>query len=170
MANVSTYVEWIRKGINYFVMLAERLPQHSFLLVGMDRSILEQFLKRPAPVNVEIVPRVQSDDLIKAYSRTKVYVQLSLSEGMPNALCEAMLCECVPVGSNVNGIPNIIGDTGIVVQKQDMAEMEAALVKALTLDKGRQARERIIGQFPPEKRLSELIEVFREAMKSNQTP
>ena len=41
-------------------------------------------------------------------------------ERLPNALhCEAMLCECVPVGTRYCGIPTAIGDTGLYVPYGD---------------------------------------------------
>jgi glycosyltransferase involved in cell wall biosynthesis len=169
VANVSTYIEWIRKGINYFVLLADRMPQHRFCLVGMDRIILEQFTGKPVPANLEILPQLRQEELAKVYSRAKVYVQLSLSEGMPNALCESMLCECVPVGSNVNGIPNIIADTGIIVKKQNIEEMETALRLALQRNSGKDSRRRIMDRFPPEKRREALTSVFRQAIAAGGT-
>jgi len=62
---------------------------------------------------------VPDEELIKYYQKAKVY-QLSEYEGLPNALCEAMLCECVPAGTRYCGIPTAIGDTGMclmVIQK-----------------------------------------------------
>jgi glycosyltransferase involved in cell wall biosynthesis len=83
---------------------------------------------------------------------------------MPNALCEAMLCECVPVGSTVNGIPEIIGETGVLVHKQDLEVMERALRKAVDMATGPAARSRILQNLPPEKRREMLIRVFRTVM------
>jgi glycosyltransferase involved in cell wall biosynthesis len=46
-----------------------------------------------------------------------------MAEGFPNSLCEAMLCECIPIGSNVFSIPEIIGDSGIVIKKRNVEEV-----------------------------------------------
>ena len=42
-----------------------------------------------------------------------------MREGLPNALCEAMLCECVPVGTDVQGIRTAMGDAGFYVPYGD---------------------------------------------------
>ena len=60
------------------------------------------------------------DELLNYFQRAKVFCQFSFSEGLPNTLCEAMLCECIPVGSNVNGIPKAIGDYGYILQLKDV--------------------------------------------------
>jgi glycosyltransferase involved in cell wall biosynthesis len=81
---------------------------------------------------------------------------------MPNTLCEAMLCECIPIGSNVNGIPDAIGDTGIIVKKRDVMELEAGLRKALELNTGGKASNRIKENFSFELREKNLISALEE--------
>jgi len=45
-------------------------------------------------VVIKFTGLVPDEELIKYYQKAKVY-QLSEYEGLPNALCEAMLCECL---------------------------------------------------------------------------
>ena len=66
---------------------------------------------------------------------------------MPNTLSEAMLLECIPVGSNVNGIPDAIGDTGIIVKKRLAEDLERAILEALALNTGKAARQRVLDLF-----------------------
>jgi len=57
---------------------------------------------------------------------------LSTSEGFPNALGEAMASGCVPIGSAVGAIPEIIGDTGIVLTKKNISILENQLQKLIS--------------------------------------
>ena len=66
-----------------------------------------------------LIPKITQRELINYFSMSRFYLQLSFSEGFGNALCEAMLCECVPIGSNVGAIPFIINDTGFILKKKD---------------------------------------------------
>lgn len=80
-------------------------------------------------------------------------------EGFPNALSEAMLCECIPVGSSVSGIPFIIENTGVVVGKRS----EESLAKALKNNKikdGKLARDRIKQSFTWEMRVENFMSVI----------
>lgn len=154
-----------RKGLETFVKAARNLPSVKFILVGpfVDNSI--NHLKSIAPPNVEFPGFIPTQELPKWYSRAKVYCQLSRYEGIPNALCEAMLCECVPVGTNYCGIPVAIGDTGFYVPYGDVETTVKAVKKALKSDKGKEARERIKKMFPLERRKGELVSEVEELLK-----
>lgn len=159
---VSIGNNWTRvrlKGLDTFVESAKYLPDIKFLIVGIQGQALKK-LQEIAPPNVIFVGEVPQDELISYYQKAKVYCQLSMREGLPNALCEAMLCECVPVGTDVQGVRTAIGDTGFYVPYGDPKATAEAIKKALNSDKGKEARERIKNMFPIERREKELIEII----------
>jgi glycosyltransferase involved in cell wall biosynthesis len=103
------------KGIDLIIEIAKHFENSEFIIIGTDP---DTFPKRTA--NITLLPWVDNQDLINHYSSAEFYLQLSVSEGFPNSLCEAMLCECVPVVSNVNSMPFIVGDTGFVLERKDI--------------------------------------------------
>lgn len=149
-----------RKGLETFVKAAAYLPDVKFVLVGGSKDNAVGELAKTSSPNVEFAGPVPHDMLVQYYQRASVYCQLSLYEGLPNALCEAMLCECVPVGTRVNGIPNAMGETGFYVPFGDAKAASEAIEKALVCGKGAEARERIKRLFPVEKREKRLVEVI----------
>ena len=88
-------------------------------------------------------------------------MQLSLSEGFPNALSEAMLCECVPLVSNVGGMPDIIHDCGYLLKHKDQDELFKLIGSALKNDDlnglGKKARKRIVDNYTFENRKNKLL-------------
>jgi len=58
-----------------------------------------------------------------------IFVLPSLHEALSNSLMEAMACGCCPVASNVGGNPELVrdGQTGLLVQKGDAADLAARL-------------------------------------------
>lgn len=154
-----------RKGLETFVKAAKYLPNTKFILIGphVDNSV--EYLKSIAPSNVEFTGFIPNEELPKWYGRAKVYCQLSRYEGIPNALCEAMLCECVPVGTRYCGIPTAIGDTGFYVPYGDLESTAEAIKKALESGKGKAARERIKSNFPLEKREKELVNIINRILE-----
>ena len=147
-----------RKGLGTFVKAAEYLPDVKFVIVGpyFDDSI--DTLKSIAGHTVEFTGFISNEELLRYYQKAKVYCQLSRYEGLPNALCEAMLCECVPVGTKNCGIPTAIGDTGFYAPYGDENATAEAIKEALKSDKGKEARARIKAMFPIERREKELLQ------------
>ncbi|MCX6668837.1 MAG: glycosyltransferase family 4 protein [Methanothrix sp.] len=156
-----------RKGFDTFVKAASFLPDARFLLIGkpVDESL--ESLKKFAPENVEFTGFVSDEELLRYYQRAKVYCQLSAYEGLPNALCEAMLCECIPVGTKRNGIPTAMGDTGFYVPYGDPEATAVAVKKALQAPKdlGSSARARIIDLFPEKRSEAGLLRAINGAAR-----
>jgi glycosyltransferase involved in cell wall biosynthesis len=149
------------KGIDTFVNSAKFLPDVKFVVNGITGDALEK-LKKVAPSNVDFIGPISFEELVEIFQKSKVYCQLSMREGLPTAVCEAMLCECVPVGTDRYGIPLAIGDTGFYAPYGDEKATAEAIKKALKSNNGKKARERIKTLFPKEIREKRLLELFKE--------
>jgi glycosyltransferase involved in cell wall biosynthesis len=143
------------KGIDLTVWAAGQFPDCSFTIVGAENMPQSQ-----PPANVKLLGIVKPEELRQLLSEHEFYLQLSISEGFPNALCEAMLCECIPIGSAVAAIPDIIGETGFILQRRDTELLRGLIRTALRSDKkklSKSARQRIVDNFPLEKRSRSLL-------------
>jgi len=150
------------KGVDTFVKVAELLPDIKFLVIGLSGDARAK-IQKIAPPNIELIDPVSQGKLITYYQEAKIYCQLSKREGLPNALCEAMLCECVPVGTECYGIPTAIGDCGFYVPYGNPEATAEAIRKALiSPDKGKKARERIKNLFTVERRAKRLTQILEE--------
>jgi glycosyltransferase involved in cell wall biosynthesis len=154
------------KGFDLFIEASAQNPDLSFTLIGFNRNYLnwvEDNYHVSKLKNLEIIPSFCPQEILnRKYNQAKVFVQASITEGMPNTLSEAMLMECIPVGSNVNGIPDAIGDTGIIIKKREVTELSKAINTALKLSTSREARKRVLQLFSKEKREKELLAIFDE--------
>jgi len=143
------------KGGDLIIEIANKFPDYTFYFAGINN--LESV---KTPKNVVCLGFLSSVELNTWYSKTQFYIQISNTEGFGIAVCEAMLCECVPIVSNVNYLPNIVSETGFVLNKRSVDLLEVLINKALkaNLEKlGKEARYRIIENFSIENRASLLI-------------
>lgn len=154
------------KGLDIFVESAKFLSNFKFIVIGIEGDALKK-LKKISPPNVDFIMQLTQEMVIPYYQKAKVYCQLSMREGLPNALCEAMLCECIPVGSDVQGVRTAIGDAGFLVPYGDAEATAKAIIQALKSDKGKDARERIKRLFPIERRETELIQTIKEVLQGD---
>ena len=149
------------KGIDTLVAAARGLPSTRFDVVGVNPLLARPLL---APENVFFHPPVPREELLPWYREAKIYCQPSRREGLPNSLCEAMLCGCYPVVTNVGGNVNAVGETGIVVPLRDAGSLVRALRRAMKMNAraGNAARKRIARLFPKAKRVKGLIGLVKE--------
>jgi glycosyltransferase involved in cell wall biosynthesis len=151
-----------RKGLDLFIETARIMPDIEFLLIGdvSEKLVRDRFGQSPS--NLKFVGPVPHDRLVKYYQESKVYCQFSIHEGLPTALCEAMLCGCIPVGTKITGIATAIGDTGFIVDERTPEKAAEAIRKALMSGSGEKARQRIIGNFSLEIRERNLVRIIDE--------
>jgi glycosyltransferase involved in cell wall biosynthesis len=157
--------DFLNKGFDMFIQVAARKPELDFVLIGLKPAYLdwvEENYKVSTISNLTIIPSFCPQEVLSEnYNKAKVFVQASITEGMPNTLSEAMLMGCVPVGSNINGIPDAIGDTGVIVMHRNVEEIDAAIDIALKMNTSAAARQRVIEMFSFEKREAQLVEIFQ---------
>lgn len=147
------------KGIDLILSVAKDFPDCLFTIIG----VTDKYNPNKFPSNVICHPPLPNEELVDHYSEAEFYLQLSMAEGFPNALCEAMLCECVPIGSNVFSIPEIISDTGYILKKRNLNDLRELIGVAINADKselGMSARTNISRNYPLIKRETELLELI----------
>lgn len=120
------------KGFDSILKLATHFKEASFTLIGISDTFTKS-LKLSS--NVKVLPSLSVVDIKKQLAMHQFYLQLSLSEGFPNALCEAMLMQCIPIGSAVGAIPKIIGNAGLVINKKESSLIISEIKKLIALPK-----------------------------------
>lgn len=153
------------KGLDTFVKAARQIQEAKLIVVGI-KAEAKSNLEKISSKNVELVEYLPETELIKYYQMAKVYCQLSYREGLPNSLCEAMLCECIPVGTDVQGVRTAIGDAGFYVNYGNLKATVDMIKKALALkdNLGKKARDRIIKFFPVERRKNGLVKTINDLL------
>lgn len=159
--------EFYRKGIDLIIETAKTMPHCRFTVIGGAEKPKFQYTS-----NVRILPKIPNDQLNDLLNEHCFYLQLSLAEGFPNALCEAMLAGCIPIGSDTFGIPDIIGDTGFILKRKSVQGLSQIINQALALDihlLSKNATERILTHFPLQLRENLLLETIKSPQNNQIT-
>ena len=148
-----------RKGGWLIIEAAKMMPDCKFYFAG-----IESIKNVELPDNVIFLGRLSPIELMKLYSNSQFYLQLSNFEGFGVAICEAMLCQCIPIVSDVNFLPSIVGDSGFILEKRDKEMLVDMINLALSKDLESLSilsRERIIKNFSVNNRKELLISTIK---------
>jgi len=156
VSGTKNYQRLMVKGLDRFRELALKLPEFEFQLIGATEAVRHYF--EPLPVNLILLPAANFDQMIQYYRNASFYAQLSRSEGLPNALCEAMLCGCIPIGTDVGDVRHAIGETGLIIGEW----APETLTEFIRINHNNNllrdaARARIMDLYPPEIRKEKFL-------------
>lgn len=157
-ANLGSRFGFQLKGIDLIFEVAPNFPDCKFYIVG-GNSIKNKVI----PSNIILLNPVPNESLAEFISSKQYYLQLSMSEGFPNALCEAMLCECIPIVSSVGAMPKIVGLEGYILEKKSLLELKSIIFKAIgntSKHDTNKVRDRIINNFQLSLRKNELLKII----------
>jgi radical SAM protein with 4Fe4S-binding SPASM domain len=146
-----------QKGQDNLLLAAREVlkkrPECLFLFAGdgEDRGRLERLANH---LGLQKVVRFLGpvDDVPDLLAASDVLCQPSLTEGLPNAVMEAMAMALPIVATNVGGLPDAVEDgrSGILVRPHDIRALSKSLAELMpecARELGRGARARVVREF-----------------------
>ncbi|MEU9879574.1 GT4 family glycosyltransferase PelF [Streptomyces phaeochromogenes] len=103
----------------------------------------------------------------RAYAAGHVVMLSSISEGFPFSIIEAMSCGRTTVSTDVGGVSEAVGDTGLVVPPREPEKMAAAALVLLRdderrLELGQLSRQRVIERFTLRRSVDAFRTIYQE--------
>jgi len=99
------------KGVEYLIdafnIIGEKIPEAKLLLIGRNDNnvnVIKKITNHRFRDRIIIMGFIPREEIIKELSKTRVYVQPSLSEGLGLSAIEAMGMRCPCILSNVGGL------------------------------------------------------------------
>lgn len=159
--SVLSNVHFFLKGGDLIIQIAKKYPEYKFYIAGCRKP------KKYEDISNVIFLGYLKPELLKSYFvKSRYYFQLSIFEGFGCSLAEAMLCECIPIGSSVNIIPSIISNENLIVKRRNIDELDKTMQYAISqpnkCEIGKNGRMHIIENYSSELRKSKLLEVVEK--------
>lgn len=154
------------KGIDLVIDTAQRMSDVRFEVVGPTPGAEMKAHMANLPSNLSFVGRLSGDAYLAKLQSAKVCFQPSRQESFGCALAEAMLCGCVPVVSHRGALPEVLGDTGVLVDRMLPQEFERGLRNALSASdhERHRVRERIASHYDLTSYSARFLDAVRKAM------
>ena len=138
---------------------------------GPERGALEAQAKALG-VPLTLTPFVDHRELAELYTRARVFVLPSLTEGHPKVLLEAMSCGVPCVASNVGGSRAILadGETGLLFEPGDAGGLAVRLEQVLAQPElsrrlGDRARAEIVRRYDLDRLVAGEIALLRNVAR-----
>jgi glycosyltransferase involved in cell wall biosynthesis len=135
------FVGWLdqEKGIHELIEACQRLARsHQFVLniVGegnASAAVREAITRHNLSGIIRLSGWLDGPDLHDALAEADVFVLPSWSEGLPNAMIEAMAAKLAVVVSSVGNIPDVVvqGCEALLVAPRDVAALQSALARVI---------------------------------------
>lgn len=163
-----------RKGVQFLLdgLAGMALGGWEVVVAGDGPALPElQAQARRLGVPVRFVGFVKGAALEELYATSAIFVFPSLQDNFPVVLLEAMSAGCAVVTTAVSGMPEVIGDAGVLVPPADAAAIRGAVERlmadaSLRAVLGERARRRLV-DFTWESVLSRYVSVYERVIRQS---
>jgi glycosyltransferase involved in cell wall biosynthesis len=140
-----------------------------FMLIGPDVTVANPFFEaqlRELRLHARVMLLGERRDIVDLLSASDLFCLSSYTEGLPNAVAEAMACGVPCVATDVGDVAQLVGDTGIVVPPRDPDALARALLAMIEAPReqraaqGARARQRIIEEFELTRMISQYDSLY----------
>jgi polysaccharide biosynthesis protein PelF len=154
-----------------FALVHQEMPEARLRLFGSPPKGREPYQQRCQALAAELgVDKAATfegrvENIRDAYDAGSIVVLSSVSEGFPYSLIEAMTCGRACVATDVGGVTEAVGDTGLVVPPRSPAPMAEACLALLRDDEvrhrlGAAARSRALENFTVDTAINMFDEIY----------
>jgi len=161
-------VDGVKELVKAFSVVTEEYPKARLLIVGggpYQKEIEELVNELKISENVIITGFLE--DVFTPLALTDIYAHISLQEGLPLAILEAMIMKKPVIASSVGGIPEVIEDgrTGILLEV-DYKLISDSIVKLYKdkkkmMELGQNAYMEVIRKYSWDKTANEFLELYK---------
>lgn len=159
-----------RKGAHYLLEALAGLPLDGWdVTVAGDGPMLGALQQQAQRLGVPVDWRgfIKGEPLEELYATSAIFVFPSTNDNFPVVLLEALAGGCAVITANVSGMPEVVGDAGILVPPQDAPALRAAIQRLmndddLRADLSARARARI-AHFAWDDVVRRYLDVYRRA-------
>lgn len=156
-----------RKGAQFMLEALAGLDLDGWeVVIAGDGPMLEPLRDQAARFGLPVAfpGFVKGQELQDLYASSAIFVFPSLHDNFPVVLLEALSHGCAIVTNNCTGMPEVVGDAGLLVKPHDVAGLRAAITRlmgdaALRDDLAERARRRI-AELSWERILDQHIEIY----------
>lgn len=135
------YQHWVGRaltGLRAIELCADVLQGYRVVLTltSQDVPLAAELLTEKTGIPIEVSPFVDYEAIMRRYGAARVYMGLSISDGISQSLLEAMVMGAVPIQSCTACANEWIedGKSGFIVPPEDPHVIAAALRRAVTDD------------------------------------
>lgn len=139
-----------------------------------DQYLHYQNLARQMGVDASFSPTLSADEILSHLQKNRIIVLASVSEGMSNALLEAMSTGLVPVVSDIPGNRAVVtpGVNGLTYEGESAEALAGALRQLfenpeLTRQLGKAARETIVQSYSLESVVDRYESLYRKLLNAD---
>ncbi|MBI3415664.1 MAG: glycosyltransferase family 4 protein [Verrucomicrobia bacterium] len=171
-----------RKGVEYALMALRQLV-NSGVDAGLDvigeggdrERILYTIYDLGLADRVHLLGGKTPEEIVRLLQQSDIFLLASLSEGISNAVLEAMACGLPVVTTECGGMREAVTDgvEGFVVPVRDPAAMAKALMKLcqdaeLRGRAGQAARARVLKEFTLDQQIDKWLALYQSVLRSRQ--
>ncbi len=157
-----------------FYYIKKKIPSAKLIIVGggenfkeMKDYMVEKFSEFGIASDVDFAGLVPFNQIVSYYQKMDILLFPSRNEGFPNAVIEARACGVPVVGSSNIGVPEAVGNGGIIVEEGHEFEKRFAEA-AIEYSKNLPSRKEIhddVKELQIENQIRKEIEVYKEVLE-----
>lgn len=120
--------------------------------------------------SVSLLPRQSRSQMARLYRQATVAVSLTIHDGTPNSLLEAMGCGCLPIAGDIESLREWItpGVNGLLVDPDDPKDIARAILTGLDekdfRERAREQNQRLIADYADYKQVMAKAEAFYQSL------
>ena len=156
-----------RKGLEDFIFLSSLLKDDEvIILVGLSKKQIKNL-----PSNIIGLTRTENKkEMVDLYSASDIFLNLSDEESFGLTTVESMACGTPVIVYNRTVSPEIVKDTGIIVEKGNFKELQVAIQQIRekgSINFSKECRSRVINNFSDNERYAEYIDLYNKILQND---